>query len=75
MKTKRELAIEIFQLILSGNRDEKNYAAGLLSKLNDEQRGELLEAFQQGAKLIQDNWRLTTFRRANAESNVRLDVD
>jgi hypothetical protein len=56
MKTKRHLAIEIFELILSGTKSDKKHAANLILKLNDVERRDLRAACQRLDNLVEDTW-------------------
>lgn len=56
MKTKRHLAIEIFELMLSGAERDKKHAANLILKLNDLERRDLRAACQRLDQLVEDTW-------------------
>jgi hypothetical protein len=56
MKTKRHLAIEIFELMLSGTDRDKKHAANLILKLNDVERRDLRAACQNLDALVEETW-------------------
>lgn len=56
MKTKRHLAIEIFELILSGTESDRKHATNLILKLNDVERRQLRGVCEAMCYLIGDTW-------------------
>jgi hypothetical protein len=67
MKRKLHLAIEIFELILSGDERDKKHAIALLRKLDAAARRELRAACQRLDNLVEDTWldELREKRRGN----------
>ena len=56
MKKNTHLAIEIFELMLSGNERDKKHAVNLILKLNDVERRDLGAACQRLDNLVEDTW-------------------
>jgi len=56
MKKNTHLAIEIFELMLSGNERDKKHAVNLILKLNDVERRDLRAACQRLDNLVEDTW-------------------
>jgi hypothetical protein len=56
MTRKLHLAIEIFELILSGTERDKKHAVTLIRKLDDVARRDLRAACQRLDNLVEDTW-------------------
>jgi hypothetical protein len=56
MKRQLHLAIEIFELILSGTERDKKHAVMLIRKLDDVARRDLRATCQRLDNLVEDTW-------------------
>jgi hypothetical protein len=56
MKKNTHLAIEIFELLLSGNERDKKHAVNLIRHLDAEGRRDLRAACQRLDNLVEDTW-------------------
>jgi hypothetical protein len=56
MKKNTHLAIEIFELMLSGNERDKKHAVNLIRHLDAEGRRDLRAACQRLDNLVEDTW-------------------